>query len=401
MARKRKASRRRYGTGSISERPDGRFCASLRLGLDPATGRYRRWQEVFRTREEAEDALDRAVQQKRRGLDLNSRRQPLSTYLSTWLEEVVRPRVRPQTVARYQDALRVGVLPHRGEVPLDSLSVRDVERMLRAMERQGLARNTLVLTRAVLSAALHNAQRWDLLDRNVAALATPPRGRPKRPGVALTVEQTARFLEAIRGHRHEHALAVGLSLGLRVGEVCALRWEDVRENRAEVHIRQTLAKERGEGAADGLWTAAPTKTKSGDRTLALLPSVARRLQLRRAEQTEERLRYGREAWQDTGFVFTRPNGWPLPVPTLRHSLYRVLERAGLPRMRPHDAFRHTAATLLLEAGVHLKVVQEILGHANIQLTADTYSHVVPKLMEDAFAAMERLVSGEGGQRETG
>lgn len=164
-----------------------------------------------------------------------------------------------------------------------------------------------------------------------------------------------------------------------------MRWSDVDLDVGTVTVRYTLQR------VDGQLTLVEPKTVRGRRTIPLPPSVAVELRAHRTRQKEERLWMG-SRWRDADFVFTTTIGTPLDGTNVTHRFQVLLREAGLPRYRFHD-LRHTAASLMLRQGVPARVVMETLGHSQINLTLNTYSHVMPALMGDAAARMDALLTG--------
>jgi integrase len=173
---------------------------------------------------------------------------------------------------------------------------------------------------------------------------------------------------------------LAITAGLREGELLGLRWQDVNLDAETLSVRQQLTRTRS-----GLSFTSPKGDKS--RSIRLASNTVRVLKHHNKAQKEERLKAG-SLWQDTRLVFTTKGGTPVDVGNLTYRSFRpLLERAGLPKIRGHD-LRHTFATLLLSKGTHPKIVQEMLGHANISMTLDTYSHVLPTMQDEAIAALE-------------
>lgn len=186
-----------------------------------------------------------------------------------------------------------------------------------------------------------------------------------------TGQQAGAFLRHVQGERLAAMWRLFLTAGMRRGEVAALRRQDVDLGRATLSVRQTGNR------IGGVWTTGTPKGR-GDvsaktRRLALDPGTVEALRRHRAQQLQERLAWG-EDWQDHGLFFVREDGQPLNPSTIGQQLTVRAKQAGLPHVRVHDP-RHTYATLALEAGVHPKVVSERLGHANIGITLNLYSHV--------------------------
>jgi integrase len=170
---------------------------------------------------------------------------------------------------------------------------------------------------------------------------------------------------------------LALYTGLRKGELLGLRWEDLDLAGGTASIRRTLQRTNSSGL-----TALPTKTKSSERRIALPTPCLRSLEQHRNRQRMEREAAG-TGWKDSGYVFTRPDGAPIEGSTLTRHFNILLRQARLRRIRFHD-LRHSAATLLLEQGVELVVIKELLGHAHIGVTATVYAHVRLRLQRDAI-----------------
>jgi integrase len=202
----------------------------------------------------------------------------------------------------------------------------------------------------------------------------------------LSPEQARILLEAAAGARLEALYVLAINTGMRQGELLALRWTDVDLNAGALHVRATLQRTR-----EGFVFTEP-KTTSSRRQVALTRAAVEALRSHHTRQAEERLHVG-AAWEDDDLVFANEVGQPLDATAvLRRSFYPLLERSNLPRIRFHD-LRHTAATLLLGQGVHPKIVSEMLGHSQIAITLDLYSHVTPTMQRQAVEALEIALGG--------
>ncbi len=231
--------------------------------------------------------------------------------------------------------------------------------------------------------ALVDAVRWGLVMRNVAALVTAPR-RARSEIRALTPDQARLLLAVAEGDRLGALYMMALTTGMREGELLALRWRDVNLEVALAAVRSTLYR------GDGKLRLGEPKTARSRRSVHLTSEAVAALRRHRERQSAERLRLG-PAWEDNDLVFANEVGRLVePQNMLRRSFVPLLERAGLPRIRFHD-LRHSTATLLLGAGVHPKIVSEMLGHATVAITLDTYSHVTPAMHRGAAAAMSSLL----------
>jgi integrase len=201
----------------------------------------------------------------------------------------------------------------------------------------------------------------------------------------LSPEQARALLETAEGDRLEALYVLALSTGMRQGELLGLRWRNVDLDGGSLQVRATLQRTR-----DGFTFSEP-KTARSCRQVTLTKQAVEALRGHRSRQVEERLQMG-GAWEDNGLVFANEVGRPIEAGNLiRRSFHPLLERAGLPKGRFHD-LRHTAATLALGKGVHPKIVAEMLGHSQIAVTLDLYSHVTPTMQRQAADALEAVLS---------
>jgi integrase len=384
------AKHRGHNEGSIYQRKeDGLWCASVTVGRDP-TGRVKRRMIYGKTRKEVQDALVKLLADAQKGIPLDPTRQTVGDYLTRWLEDSVRGTVRPATHENYGYALK-HILPTIGSVPLVKLTPQHLQKLYREKQDAGLTRMVLLI-HAVMHKALSQAEKWNLVPRNVAALVDPPKIVSKEFH-ALSPEEAGRLLAAAVDDRLHALYALAISCGLRQGELLGLKWEDVDADKGTLTVRRQLQWVKTKDGDNERQQPIFTEPKSvkGRRTIYLPATAVSALRRHRVRQAEEKLRLG-EAWHEHGLVFTTTVGTPMNAASLRNrSFHALLDRAELPRVRFHD-LRHTCATLLLGQGVHPKLVQEQLGHSQIAVTLDTYSHVTAPMMKDAASKMDAILS---------
>ena len=237
-----------------------------------------------------------------------------------------------------------------------------------------------------LHKALKQAVQDGLIPRNVTEAVKPPQIQKEemRP---LTSEQAKTLLEFVRSEadRLEALYVMAVTTGLRQGELLGLKWDDVDLGAGSLQVRRTLVTAKG-----GQVLSSP-KTKGSRRTVKLSQTALIALRSHLNRQLGEIDRAG-SLWRESGLIFASETGEPLDRRYIStHRLKPLLKHAGLPQIRFHD-LRHTCATLLLLKNVNPKVVSEMLGHASIAITLDTYSHVLPNMQNEAAKAMEEALS---------
>lgn len=375
--------RRGRDEGSIYRRSDDRWAGAVTLGY--REGRRVRKQFYGATRKEVQEKLTKALRDHQQGLPVPVGRQTVAEFLHRWLEDCARPRLRPRTFEGYESIVKQHLLPVIGKLSLNKLTPQHVQRLLVEKKASGLSARRVHYIRAVLRTALNQALRWNLVAWNVATLVDSPRVEANQVQV-LDTNQSRDLLNTVDSHRLGALFSVAMAVGLRLGEALGLRWVDVDLDQGVLRVRQALQRQKGKGLV-----FVEPKSRRSRRSLALPDIIVTALRAHRVQQQKERLLAG-SRWRNSGLVFTTAIGTPLDDRNIRKEFMALLTKAGLPRVRLHD-LRHTCASLLLAQGVHPRVVMEILGHSQISLTLDTYSHVLPALEREAADKMNAALGG--------
>src|SRR5215218_9116687 len=374
--------RRGNGEGSITRnKKSGLYMA--RYWVETPKGPKRK--TIYgKTRQEVAGVLNKALAERADGLVFDDENMTVGEYLDSWLIGSVRGSVRQSTFDRYESAVRLHIKPALGRLKLKKLTPAHVQGFYQDRLDAGLAPASVNKLHVILHKALSQAMEWNMIPRNVAALAKAPQPAPEEMKT-LSAEETRCLLEATRGNKLEAVYVLAVHTGMRQGELLALKWQDVDLENATLSVRRTLTRSGGR-----LLLGEP-KTKKSRRIIALTEASVRALREHLDRQMEDMQRLG-DLYRDQGLVFTSEVGTPINPSNLRkRSFAPLLKKSGLPRIRFHD-LRHTCATLLLSRNVHPKYVQELLGHANIAITLDTYSHVIPGMGDHAARAMEDVLS---------
>ena len=379
------AKRRGQNEGSIFQRSDGRWCGQLNIGWEG--GKRRRKYIYGTTAAEVQDQLLKARADRAAGLPVAVERQTVAQFLRDWLENSVKPSVRPLTHEQYSQHVKLYLAPLLGHHGLIKLAPQHVRAFLGRKLEDGLSPRTVQLSLVILRKALGQAVKDGLLGRNVAKLVDGPRvGRFESQ--TLSPEQARGFLDAAKGERFEALYTAALAVGLRMGEALGLRWQDVDLDRRTLTVNRILER-IGRGQGSTLQLVEP-KTSRSRRTVNLAEAAVRALKAHRVRQFEERLSAG-SRWQERGLVFPNTLGKPLEPHELHNGFKALLSKASLPDIRFHD-LRHSAASLMLAQGIPLRTIQDILGHSSITLTANLYAHVGEHLRREAADAMDAILA---------
>ena len=373
--------------GQIIRRGDRKWMVRVYMGTDTDTKKRRYHNKtVSGSKKDAERYLAATLRSRDLGTFVEPTRMSLNSYLDRWLEDSVKPRVRPRTLQDYNRFLDQFVRPVLGNRRLDSLRSTDIQSLYTGIGEQASA-HAVVHTHRPLRAALRQAVRWQMLARNPAEDVAVPK-EPRGETCALSAADVARFHAEAAKHPRGFVFTFTLATGLRPGEVQALRWKDCDLDAGSVTVKRNLVHLKG-----GRWEFGEPKTRRSCRTIPLPRSVARDLQSHRATQSARKLRLG-GAVQDNDLVFANETGGPLDAQNLAYrTLKPILRAAGLPtKFRWYDC-RHTCATVLLSAGENPKVVSERLGHASVAFTLDRYASVLPGMQEEASERLERILTG--------
>jgi len=378
--------------GHIVKRYKSSYTIVLDLGRDPATGkRKQQWVSIRGAKKDAEKRLAEMLHQLDTGNFVKPGKANLGDCLEQWLRDYAWPNLAPRTAEGYQHIIRQHLIPGLGNIPLTQLKPEHLQRYYaeklsdgRCDDKGPLSARTVRYHHATIHKALQDAVKWGLLSRNPADAVTPPRSSQRPEWNTLSEDDIHILLEAAKPTPYYTLFYLALFTGMRRSELLALRWCDVDLLLCQLYVTRTLHYLQGVGTVIG-----SPKTAKGRRLVALSPSTALVLAEHKEKQAATKTMMG-VALKDDDLVFSDLNGKPLLPNTVTHAWIKLVKRAGLEGIRLHDA-RHSHASLMLKAGTHPKIVQERLGHASIQITLDTYSHVAPGLQQAAANRFDDLL----------
>ena len=373
----RKQKRRGSGEGTVYQRTDGRWVAELTL--EDGKRKY----YYGKTQAEAIQKLKQAQYEMKQGILATGPKQKLADHLTYWLEQVKKRKLRASTYVRYRSTMNIHIIPALGHLPLSKVTLRTIQQFYnKKLDEERQSPSSVLNMHKVLNQAFAYAVKERLISINPCTGVSLPT-QEKRKVQPLTVEQAQHLLDSVQGTMLESFIALALVVGMRHGELLALRWQDIDLAQGKLFIHRNLTHDENYQL-----TVGDPKTTSSERALPLPQPIRERLLSHQARQQQVQLKAG-SAWQNHDLVFCTRKGGYLRQHTVRLQFYRLLKQAGLPQIHVHD-LRHSAATLLRSMGVDLKVIQQILGHSNLDITANIYSHVLPSMQEEAVEKMNKL-----------
>lgn len=376
------------GEGSLYlDERRGLWIGELMVGYRP-DGKPDRRRVSAKTQAECRRKLDTLKRESEHGLlpARGAERETLATFLARWLQ-AIRATVRPRTAKVYADYSRLHILPELGRYKLTALRPEYIQALYAHKLAAGLAPATVRKIHSILHRALHDAVRWSAVPRNVADVVDAPSVR-RQELHPPSVEELRHLLAVAKAASDPFAAlwSTAIYSGCRLGELLGLTWPDLDLTAGALTVRRTLVSCSATDPVFG-----EPKTARSRRRVTLPAEASDLLRSYRQEQLQRRLLLGPD-YGSHDMVFASATGSPLIARNVQRAFKLALGRADLPStVRFHD-LRHAAATLLLQAGVHPKVVSERLGHSTITLTLDTYSHVIPGLDADAANRLAALLA---------
>ncbi len=375
-------AKRGQGEGSISKRPDGTWWARITVGKTP-DGKQKRKAFYGKTRKEVQEKLTAALNDINNNVYIEPSKITVEQWMYTWLRDYKKASVKPKTFMAYEAQVRNHIAPRLGSITLSNLRNNMVQRFVNDLSDKGLEAITIERIVGILKSALAQAVENDLIAKSPASRIKMPLKKEHKPRV-LTVHEQELFMDAAKEHRNGEIFLLILGTGLRIGEALALTWDDVDLEKCVLRVNKTQIEYcehiNGETIYHRTW--GPPKTKTSNRTIPLIPTLVEMLQGLKIMRDEEKAAF-KEAYHDDGLIFCSHSGLSLSNNAIYNKMISISKKTGLEGVHPHT-LRHTFATRGLENGIELKVMQELLGHSSIKMTADLYTHVLPETKQKSM-----------------
>lgn len=385
--------------GSIRKRANGKWEARYTDGKTPDGKQIQR--SIYgKTRKEVTEKLHAILYQKQTGTYVAPQKLLLQDWLEQWIHNYAEVTVRPSTYISYEGYIYNHINPSLGNLPIQQITPVIIQNFYnqkfasgRTDGKGGLSSKTIRNLHNMFHQAMEQAKINGLILNTPTDNAIIPK-QEKREMRVLSVEEEKRLIQVVPQHRLGFAILFDLATGLRIGELCALKWSDINYSRQTIKISRTLQRikksmnEKINGQNSTSILEGSVKTNSGFREIPIPAIVFTMLQQHQNNQQQEKNLYG-TAYQDHGYLFAMPLGTCVEPSTMRDALNYLLNAAGIPHANFH-ALRHTFATRAIESGVNVKTLSDILGHSTVQITMDLYCHTSLDLMRDSMEKMAKL-----------
>ena len=359
------------------------------LDRDPTTGKRRqKWEGGFRTRKQADARLADVQHALNTGMYIGPTKMTFGQLLERWLTDYVATNVTLSTSVVYEQHCAKHIIPALGSIQLRLLNPQHLQRYYteklkngRLDGNGGLTARTVRHHHTTIHTALVSAVKWDLVVRNVADSVHPPKYEQKEMSV-LAPQDLPRVMEAAKSTPYYHFYYLAAYTGARRGELLALRWKDVNLSVGKISINNSVTHMRGKVIYKR------PKTAKSRRLIGLPQSATIVLAELSDEKNREMSTMGVEVTPED-LVFSNAIGEPIHPDTVTHEWLKLMKRLGIKNFRLQD-LRHTHASILLPLTTS-KAVSEKLGHASVQITLDTYSHMLPGMEEESLTAFDAVL----------
>ena len=401
-------TRRLKGDGLIRERKDKSWEGRVPIGKNPETGRTKYKTVYGKTMKEVREKM-KAIEEKPdeivtengryvKVVEIPPEEKTISfgEWLDTWLTMYKVNRLTPASYESYRVIIEQHIKPALGNVPIGEITADQIQKLINEKQEDGarkdgkkgtLASSSVMKIKIVINASLKQAVKNRLIPFNPTEAVTPPK-MTRREIRVLTPEEQDKFMGELKGHRLEALFKLALATGMRKGELLALTWDCLNFDERTISISKAANRVRNQKTRKTEIVVGGPKSKSGYRDIIMLPSVVPILEKHYMMQRAEQKAAG-SAYNETGLVFCSNVGGYIEPRRINTTLEKLIKQAGVGHINFH-ALRHTFATRALESGIPAKAVQEMLGHADVALTLNRYTHLLKETMRNEMMKMNNV-----------
>lgn len=386
-------AKRRDGEGTIVKYIEHGVCKGWRAAIVTIyVDGYKRKEFYTQTQSEIKTNLDKYKNDMELGVLPIDDGITLKEWYYLWLWEYRIQDLKPKTFEMYESIYRNYIKDSEiGDIKLKDLRTVHLQKYYNNLRiNRGKPASLIRKLNTRLKTCLGYAEKQEYIDKNYCKLVTLPRCTRTRHVEILSAENQKKFIKAIKGHKLEMIFLVALSTGARLGELLALKWSDIDFETGVMTIKRTLSRARNPYTGLFETLEQSPKTENGVRSIPIPSAIVSRLKVYRETQANQKLLMG-ELYIDRDYVFTDEIGKPLDDKRPGRNLKSILNSIGVPPIKFH-ALRHTYATRLFEAKVQPKTVQVLMGHTDIKITMNIYTHVMNEAKVEAVESLNNIFS---------
>ncbi len=382
------AKKRGNGEGSIKQRANGTWEGKYTIGRDE-NGKLIVKSLYGKTRREVAEKLNQKINLLNNNAYINESNMLLEKWIMIWLNDYKKLNVKATTYVNYRSRIKNHIIPYIGKISLKKLTTHNVQQMVNSLVSKNISATLIKDCFKVLNGCLEQAIKNEMIYKNVAKNVSLPKLINKKAEI-LTPKQQKLFISECKNTYLGNIFIFALGTGLRIGEILALTWSDIDLESGYIKVSKTLNIVYDEKKSKWVKTFGTPKTQSSYRKVPIMPSI-KKLSL---EQKEYQVKLKEKASElydyKTNLVFTTRIGTTLDPRNMQRSFHTIANKCNLKDVSIHS-LRHTFASRGLEKGVELKVMQEILGHSSIKITADLYTHVLPDTKAKEIIKLEDTI----------
>ena len=360
--------------------------ASIMIGYDD-NGKQVRKQFTGKTQNDVKKKLEEYKKEMLLGTISTDDKITLSEWYHTWLFDYRMKDLKPKSFEKYEGIYRNYIKDSElGKVKLKDLRATHIQKYFNKLQKQdNKPPSTIKGINTRLKPCLGEAEKQGYIQKNYCKMVTLPKDDTKKDIKVLSQQDQQKFIQAIQGHKLEILFLIALSTGLRLGELLGLKWSDIDINTGMLTVNRTLSRVKNQATGKYEIIEQIPKTKNSNRVIPIPTNILAKLKEHKKVQGKQRLLVG-EAYINNNYVFTDYIGNPVDDKRPGRNLKTILTKLDIEPIKFH-ALRHTYATRLFENNVPPKTVQVLMGHYDISITMDIYTHV----MEDTkLEAVEKL-----------
>lgn len=366
------------------------YCGRLTIGRDD-NGKQKRKAIYGKTKKEVKEKMDILKVKINKGVYIEPSEITLGNWIETWMCDYKIHSARITSIQSYESYYRNNIKPMLGNIKIKDLRNEDIQRFVNRLTEKKLSATTIEKHCAVISMALDKAVENEMILKNPCKKVCLP-AKHKKEARVLTIEEQKKLIEIALNYRDSEIIVFMLYTGLRLGEALALTWDDIDFDRKIIDVNKTQTIRRSRFTENGKQQVefTPTKTKASNRKIPLLHSLENLLHTIKEKQDKISLDYS-ERYNSLNLVFCTREGKIRPSASVSYRLKMFSEALGMEHINAH-ALRHTFATRGLENGIEMRVMQDLLGHSTMKMTADLYTHVLPDKKMDSIKKLEKMIS---------